>query len=323
MNNGKRVNSITYGALMTALLGVVLFFNRQTAGTFDLYLFWIIPLPVIVYVLKFGIRQSFVLATSMVLLSFIIASPVTVFYVVGSITVGLIYGYGMTKRWSSLKLIISVIIVSLVMSTLSLFVFANVFGYNITKEITWYRETFTSMVDRIASGNETLASMVVSLLQDRFILTLIIFSEVVTSIMEGILIHLLSFALLKKLKMETPPIKPISEITAPKWLKVFVFTSFAALFISSITAVSQYNDIIMLAMVIVYAICMLYGYLLVVTIVTLKYPNKATRTLVLSAIVIVMFFFPPLTYICGLVDIYTNTRQNIIREIAKNGISNR
>ena len=44
----SRVNSITYGALLSALLGVLLFVNRQLAGMLDTYMFWIVPLPVIV-----------------------------------------------------------------------------------------------------------------------------------------------------------------------------------------------------------------------------------------------------------------------------------
>lgn len=306
---------------MTALLGVLLFFNRQMAGAFDLYLFWLLPLPVIVYVLKFGISQSFVLAASMTLLSFIIASPITLFYVVGSIVAGLIYGYGMTRKWSSVRLIVSVVIVSLIMMILSVFVLANLFGYNIASEIVWYRETMMSVLSEMASGNSTVIDAMSSLLKDNVLFTMIVFSNVLVSIMEGLLVHLLSYALLKKLRMETPPMKPLSEIVAPKWLKITVFTVLTALLLSRITGVSQYDDIIMIAVVIVYAICMLYGYLLIVTFVTWKSPKQSKRLLMLLLAVFVALLLPPVMYIVGLLDIYTNTRQNIVKEIRKNGIS--
>ena len=73
----SRVNSITYGAMMAALLGVLLFVNRQLAGALDLYLFWIIPIPVIIYCLKFGIKRSFVLGAAMLGVAFLVSTPVT------------------------------------------------------------------------------------------------------------------------------------------------------------------------------------------------------------------------------------------------------
>ena len=96
--NKRRVNSITYGALLSALLGVFLLFNRQTGGLFDAYMLWIIPLPVIVYCLKFDIKQGMIMGVAMALLSFIVATPMTAFYVASSIVAGLIYADGLKKE---------------------------------------------------------------------------------------------------------------------------------------------------------------------------------------------------------------------------------
>ena len=324
MNNSRRVNSITYGALLTALLGVVLFLNRQLAGAFDLYLFWVLPLPVIIYILKFGVSQSFVLGISMLLMSFIIAAPTTVFYVAGSVIAGIVYGYGMKKHWSATALIVSVIVVSLIMMFFSVFVFAGVFGYNIQDEVIWYRKTMTEVFNQMGQGNNSqVQSALASLLTDNVLLTIIITSEVLASIMEGILVHLLSYAILKKLKMELPPMKPIAEITAPQWIKVFVFTVFSALLLSSITGVSQYNTIIILGLSLVFAICMFYGYLLIMVYLSWRIPGKKARSMAVMLVVMIAFILPPLMYMVGLLDIYTNIRQRIIEEIKKNGTSQR
>ncbi|MBR0386013.1 MAG: DUF2232 domain-containing protein [Erysipelotrichaceae bacterium] len=324
MNNSRRVNSITYGALLTALLGVLLFLNRQMAGALDLYMFWIIPIPVIIYILKFGVSQSFVLGISMMLITFILATPATVFRVAGAVIAGIIYGYGMTKHWSGTKLIISVIIISLIMMVFSLFLFSSVFGYDLQEEVIWYRETMNQMIEQIGQGNsDALKSAMASMLSDKILLTIIIFSEILASILEGIMVHLLAYVMLRRLKMELPPMKPLGEITAPKWLKVAVFTALSAFVLATVTGVSQYDNLIILSLSLVYAVCMLYGYLLIVTYVSWKFPRKGSRAVAIMIAVMAAFFFPPLMYIVGLIDIYTDTRHRIIEELKKNGETNR
>lgn len=324
MNNSKRVSSITYGALMTALLGVVLFFNRQLAGALDIYLFWIIPIPVIVYIMKFGVSRSFVLGASMMLISFILATPATLFYVAGSVIAGIVYGYGMTKQWTAMQLIMSVIVISLLMMTCTVFLFAGVFGYDLAAEMAFYRETMNMTIEKMGAGNnEAVKNALAMFLQDNVLLTFIIGAEVLASIMEGILVHLLAYIILKKLKMELPPMKPLGEIKAPRAVKLFVFTVVAATILASLTGVSQYNVIITLAMALVYAICMLYGYLLIVTFVSWRYKAKGTRTIMTLILTMTVFFFPPFMYGVGLLDIFTNTRQNIIEELKKNGEQDR
>ena len=66
--NKRRVNSITYGALISALLGAFLLVNRQLAGMFDAYMLWIIPIPVIIYCLKFDVKQGMVMGVAITII---------------------------------------------------------------------------------------------------------------------------------------------------------------------------------------------------------------------------------------------------------------
>jgi len=56
MNSTKK---ITQGAMMCAIVGAMLLLDRQLAGFIDFALFWIIPLPVVVYTAKQGTRYGF------------------------------------------------------------------------------------------------------------------------------------------------------------------------------------------------------------------------------------------------------------------------
>ena len=188
----SRVNSITYGALLSALLGVLLFVNRQLAGVLDTYMFWIVPLPVIVYCLKFGVKQSLVMGTSMILLSFIIATPITTFYVVGSVIAGIVYGDGVLKKRNVFSLVLSVIIISMIVMFISTFALAGVFGDDLSSDIAYMSELMKTMLGSLGES-EAGAELIKSLTSTRFLLTLLVISSVLTSVLEGILVHLLAF----------------------------------------------------------------------------------------------------------------------------------
>ena len=58
MNNSVR--KITDGAMMVALIGLFLFINRQLAGLLDLYAAWLVPLPMVMYAVKYGWKSALV-----------------------------------------------------------------------------------------------------------------------------------------------------------------------------------------------------------------------------------------------------------------------
>ena len=314
----SRVNSITYGALLSALLGVLLFVNRQLAGVLDTYMFWIVPLPVIVYCLKFGVRQSLVMGTSMILLSFIIATPITTFYVVGSVIAGIVYGDGVLKKRNVFSLVLSVIVISMIVMFISTFALAGVFGYDLSSDIAYMSELMKTMLGSLGES-EAGAELIKSLTSTRFLLTLLVISSVLTSVLEGILVHLLAFLVLKKLKMQLPPMVPLGEIKAPLVIKLFCFGVVVAYLLASITSVTQYNDIILPLLTIVYIFCMFYGYLLVVVLLARRFPSPKSRALLILPIMFVMITMPLLTMILGFVDMFTGIRDRIVREIKLNG----
>ena len=314
----SRVNSITYGALLSALLGVLLFVNRQLAGMLDTYMFWIVPLPVIVYCLKFGVKQSLVMGTSMVLLSFIIATPVTTFYVVGSVIAGIVYGDGVLKQRNTFQLILSVIVISLIVMFVSTFALAGVFGYDLSSDLAYMKELMVTMLGSLGESDAA-SELIKQLTSTRFLLSVLVIASVLTSVLEGILVHLLAFLVLKKLKMQLPPMVPLGEIKAPLVIKLFCFGVMVANLMAGITSVTQYNDIILPLLTIVYVFCMFYGYLLVVVFLAGRFPSPKSRALLVIPIIFTMLMMPVLTMVLGFLDMFTGIRDRIIREIKLNG----
>lgn len=308
----RRVNSITYGAIICALVGVLLLINRQFANFLDLYLFWIIPLPVIIYCIKFDCKQAIIMCVAMVLTSIVTTgfNLATMFYVTSSCVAGVAYGYGVNHGKSATVLICSVIAVSLVVMFISTFVFSAFFGYDIAQEIAWLQGLMQETLSTLTSQADNLDFS--KFLDYNFLFKLYIISCILTSVLEGILVHFLAFIVLKRLKMTLPPMKSIGEIYAPTWMKVFVFGTIVAQLMAQFTSITQYDDIIMPLAVIANILCFTFGYIYFATVMALTIKNKNVKLLITIALFLFLSVTASLLVIFGIFDMFTNSRKRMI-----------
>ena len=104
MNHQTR--KITEGAMMCAIVGLILFVNRQFGNMLEYFMYWVLTFPILVYTAKYGVRNALVPSVSMLLLSFMISAPTTIFYLFSCIVVGLVYGGGVRKGWKNGTLLV-------------------------------------------------------------------------------------------------------------------------------------------------------------------------------------------------------------------------
>lgn len=296
----RHIHQITQGALLCALEGVLLVINRQLAGVLDSYLIWVIPLPLIVYSSKYGLKDSLWVALSLVLLSFIIATPVTIFYVAGSALIGCVYGYGLGKGKSNAWLLICAILGSLVMTYFTCVIFAGFFGYDINLDI--------QEIQLMAQAFK------VSLPVDWNLKLLIYGVLFLTCLLEGFLIHLLAYFVLRKLKINFPQFVPLTQWKLPKWVAGSAVGLLVLYLISPyFTGLSQYSEILLLvAMPGFLALC-LFGYLCIV--IYLKHRGLKYAIIV---VVVLLFVFPTYMFlalaIIGALDSFINLRLKILED---------
>ncbi len=314
----KSLNSLTYGAMVCAMVGVLLLANRYLANVLDTYLFWIIPLPVIVYVVKFGIKDGLVMGVAMMLMSLVVSNLVSLFYVGAALAAGLVYGYGVLKKRSSIWLIASVIIISLAVMVITTFVAAGIFGYDLTAEIELLKTLLLQLQDSMSAGSTTAVQLPSYMTSGNFLLILIVLAGVLTSVMEGILVHLLATLVLKKLKLPMPVLKPLSTVYAPVWLKVYVFTCFLAYIMAAVTQITQYDEIIMVLGIIASLAAWAFGYILFLTWLTITVPDRKKRTPLIVVALIVFFLFPYTGIVLGLIDMFTPVRKNLLKRSGSN-----
>jgi len=317
----RHLNSLTYGAMVCAMTGALLLLNRYLAGVLDSYLFWIVPLPVIAYVLKFGLRDALVMGVALVLTSFIVATPATVVYVVAALVAGLVYGQGVLAKRSSAQLIMSVIAVSLVLMVITVFLASGFFGYDVSEEIAYLAKLITDY-QKAASDKGLTLNLPAYFTGTNFLMSIFVISMVLSSVLEGILVHLLAIIVLKRLKMPLPPVKPISQIYAPQWVKLYVFTCIAAYLASLITKITQYDEIITPLMVIATFLACAFGYILMLSWLTINVPDRKRRTAIVAVVIVLLPFTYSALLALGLVDMFTPVRRRMLERSKTDGRQN-
>ena len=209
MNNGVR--KITDGAMMCAIVGLILVINRQFAGLFVEMFLFVFPLPMVFYSAKYGMKDSWVVLVAIALLTAIIGTPQTIFYVASESLLGLVYGSGIHDNKDSRKLMFISIAISVVVNIITTIIYASFFGYDLGAELTEY-ETMIS-----TAMNET-GMVIPSMINlKQMLTTVLLVSVVLTGLLQGIITHVFSRLLLKRLRFMIPPSTPLALYYPKKW----------------------------------------------------------------------------------------------------------
>ena len=207
----RNVKKLTDGAMMVAIMGVVLVIDRQFAGILESMVLFLFPIPMVVYAAKYGWKDSWLVYICMVILSALIGFPTTIFYVASESMMGMVYGAGIYKKVNSHKLLMATMIIGVFVNIISMVVFASFFGYDLNADIAAYKDVI-AQVEKTAG-----VSLYASIDLDSFLKTVFVISAVLTGIMEGYITQFASRLLLKRLHFDLPPKQPLFEYMPPLW----------------------------------------------------------------------------------------------------------
>lgn len=202
------VRKLTEGAMMVAMTGVVLFINRQSAGMLESLLYWVLSFPILIYTVRYGLQWGCITFTAMMLLSFIISTPQTLFYLFSALIIGVVYGVGVRKKWTNRKLLNWTMLFTFFSYLITMFVLASFFGYNIKDEASAIIEIMSSF--QLNGG--------VSLQNIAMISIVLVF--VVSVVTQSLCVHLVAILLLKRLKIEVNPVKSVYDLRLNKGMGV-------------------------------------------------------------------------------------------------------
>jgi len=132
--NRKQTRRIVEGAFMLAILGVFIVIDSYTAGMFNLFLYFLIPLPFIWYGYTYQSKDLLILTFCSIVLGLFLGLPETIFYLICGSLISIIATYGIEKKVSSGIMFLMIISMTIVSNILLYTLFAKLFGYNLITE---------------------------------------------------------------------------------------------------------------------------------------------------------------------------------------------
>lgn len=272
MNNNVR--KITEGAMMCAIIGVILFINRQFAGLLELYFMWFVPLPIILYTAKYSLKDGLVVATSVFFLTFLFGTFQTIFYVFMALACGLSYGYGVSKHYSNLRLLIQTAVITTFLAIITSIIFASFFGYDILGEIS----TLKDMIVQYMPNVENQLSMDLS----RILLLTFYLGNILTGFIEAIIVHFFAMVLLKRFGYKINPMKPLNEISIPKYLAYLCFIACIVMsYIPLLNLSEKAQEVLYVLGLLGGIILFSFGFIFCIVFGMLKYKKNITFILVI------------------------------------------
>lgn len=191
---------------MVALVGLMLFVNRQFGNLLEYAFYWVLSFPILIYAARYGFKASIVPAVSMLLLSLMLAAPTTIFYLSSCVVIGVVYGAGVKKKWKNGTLLFWMIIFTFVSYLVSTIVLAALFGYDPQEDL---EMVVTLMKYLNINTGFDMGSMLI-------VVTVVI--AALMALMQSICIHIISNTLLDRLTIPCHPMKGLFEITLPRWV---------------------------------------------------------------------------------------------------------
>lgn len=225
MKNDTR--KITEGAMMVAIVGLMLFINRQLAGMIEYVMYWILTFPILIYTAKYGVKNAMVPSVCMLILSFMLSVPTTIFYMFSCIVTGMVYGGGIRKEWKNGTLMFWTFLFTLFSYLITFVLFASIFGYDPSEDVE-IANMLLSMFHLDVGFNIAKVISIISIL-----------STLLMSILQTMCIHMLGNVMLKRFKIKVRPMKPLYELKVPKIIGFIIIVIWLLFYMQNVIKLNQ------------------------------------------------------------------------------------
>lgn len=239
---------ITEGAMMLALIGVLLLVSRIVAGFLDFF----ICLPVLVYTVKYGWKQGLILFISAIIVSSFISDISTICFLISYMVGGYMYGVGIYKRWNHTYVLTLVCSSICVFTTISSVVLVSFFGYNMEEDLMMIQDFVSSFSNH------------------QFVLTthmmymMLMMAIVLLSVLETICMDILGYYVLYRLHLPCQKMKPIILFSLPKWIFYVNLFIWVLYFMENVLKLRhEFMDIVMMLYLGSYIMMVLFGMVVV------------------------------------------------------------
>lgn len=305
------VRRITDGAFMSALIGMLIVLDGQSGLLIDGLLFWVLPIPIIVYTIKYNLSSGLIVSIALSIMSFILTVPHIAILISFSNIIGLAFAYSVNKKYSTATTFILTFIATFVYYVLSLVIFASFFGYDAAAEMA----AITDMINNAASSIQMNSSDFMNILMFtnpfmKMLFNFTLFIPALIAIMQTLLTMIVSKQILTRLKLAKFERVNIYNFMIKRSTGIILLIVLCLTYVYDFSFASGLDNAIMIVQFSIQLVFIILGTLLSLTyIILLKKP-------VLSLIVALFVIGLPLLMLgLGILNVFTNVRDHIVRRI--------
>ena len=297
--------------MIIAIFGVLLVMNRQTAGLFEEMFFFILPIPMTVFSLKYGWKDSLSVFVCMVLLSVFLGTLYTVFFAAADAGLGIVLGTCLKNKVELNRTQLLIMVLSAVFSLVGSVALATVFGIDLNAQIQEMQTMMNNMFRN--AGMDTSAAG--QLLSKASLMRMYVISLGVLGIVQGFIIFRLSLLILKRLRLPVPSPQPIGLYYPPRW------TGYAALIIFFLYTWSMgkpfgnepVQNIMQTVGMCGYMYLLIFGWIGISIVIRRYVSGFAGRFLAMIAALFLMMAVPFAVLVVGFLYISTDFHTRILR----------
>ena len=298
--NRKQTRRIVEGAFMLAILGVFIVIDSYTAGMFNLFLYFLIPLPFIWYGYTYQSKDLLILTFCSIVLGLFLGLPETIFYLICGSLISIIATYGIEKKVSSGIMFLMIISMTIVSEILLYTLFAKLFGYDLITE-------FESMYRFVT---ENIRFIEITQSYEMMLKTVLPLFVVVLGMIEGYIFMSLLSIVLNRLKIPFVKKFHIVHMQLPKWYGIIACISFVvASLIMNVSMVDTFYYLCSYVRILTILSLMLQGVSFLGVYLIVKGKN------IYFIFILLLLLMPKVNYLLvpfGLLDIFSEKRKNLL-----------
>ncbi|MDD6302670.1 MAG: DUF2232 domain-containing protein [Bacillales bacterium] len=320
MNKSIKIRQITDGAIIVAIYALFLTISRITGAMLEYEVFFILPVPIALFCFKYDWKIGIIPSVATFLLSiFLCSNPFgSLVYILPALLIGCLQGGVFAKR--NIKIVYIILISTILVSiseVLSTFVMAKVLGIeNIFEEIHFMVEKIALLAENL--GINKVDSAFVESLMNGLIPSIIIILSLIESTC-SYMIFLLIVNRGRLFKYEDKKPKQIVGLNSFHWsygllyLVISIAAVISMFFFKNLYGVFYYVALVIINLFIISSLIYVYfGFQLGVLYLSL---NKKKGLIVL--LFILVFIFPIVLIILGLLDNFLHLKKKIIDQFIK------
>lgn len=293
MNTKKMVQ----GAMIAAMFGALSIFNTYTGSMFDIFICYVMVLPLVWYGYQYSLKDNAIVCIVSMFVIMMVGLPFFIISSLSSCLAGLFIGEALRRKAKKEVILVGVFITSLLNNLLLYEVFAKLLDMNIVEEISVMYKEMSSFIPTLTNqiSLDTVLSMIPLFL-------------VILSVLEMYVIIMLCQTVLSRLHIEFPGSFHIATMHLSTKTGLVLA---GCMFISYILVNYVKVDFVYLSYV--YMICnmvfVLQGLAFLCYIVIMK---RKPKLMFLIFIGLLIPFFYPVYIVCGIIDIFSDLRENIL-----------